>query len=139
MRMVWASLLVVACSFHPHSAANGDGSIGSDDGGLVAPACATPGALRGPFNGAMLVQWYQFVAANGMAMGGTAAMPMLTLKVTGDPGSYASVYAKHAVNLTGSSIEVQVPMVLTGSGATSFYVGVDYKHYLGFTVQNGNV
>ncbi len=143
MRSVVAPLLVVACSFHPHNGSSdgGDDDDGGNppgsDGGGPAVACATPGSFQAPFNGAMLLQWNQ-IGSNSMVVGGTMAAPGLTLMLMSG-NSYAGVYAKHAVNLTGRWMEVEVPMVAAGSATTSFYAGVDPQHYLLIAEHDGNL
>jgi hypothetical protein len=144
MRSVVASLLVVACSFRPHEAAPNDG--GDDDGGSNAPGsdggqasipCATPNSFRSQFSSATLPQWYQ-LGSNSSIIGGTTAAPGLTLMLMGGM-SNAGVYAKHAVNLTGHSMDVEVPAVVAGSGSTAFYAGVDSEHYLLIAEKSGNL
>ena len=141
MRSVVASLLVVACSFRPHEGGNDGGDDGGNppgsDGGQASVTCATPGSFQAPFNGAMLLQWNQ-LGSNSMIIGGTMATPGLTLMMMGGQ-SYAGVYAKHAVNLTGHTMEVEVPMVVAGSGSTAFYAGLDVQHYLVIEERSGNL
>jgi hypothetical protein len=126
------------CSFAPHAASqtidpdggSGDGSnpIGSNGSNGSAGACATPGSLRDDFSVAMLPSWNQFVTGTGKI---TVGGGMITLK-SGDTNSSADVISKHAVNLVGAAVTVEVPMVFPTAmpGEAGLFLGPDFTHFM---------
>ena len=149
MRSAAALLLVAAgCSFRPPGASltgDVDADAGSDaqplgSGSDNAPTCGIPGSLQDDFSDATLAKWNVVDKANGTATTMTMGPNnVLALHVTGDAGSSASVFAKHAVDMTGGAIEVAVPMILGGPGSTGFFVGFDVSHFFAFVVKNNTL
>jgi hypothetical protein len=145
MRTAVVALIVAGCSFRPHPGSGdddnngGDGSLPDDAGSgsdNAPPTCATPGVIQDNFSKPTLQpQWVPFMNMGGSMVG--VANNNLVLTVGGGQGATASASSRHAVNLTRGTIEAEVTSVLGGSGATGLYVGPDFEHFAGISVENG--
>ncbi|CAN5624161.1 hypothetical protein BH11MYX1_BH11MYX1_25600 [soil metagenome] len=144
--------LLGACGFQPGLTGGGtndgstdpDGSIDSsvhDGGGAGSDAsvvptgrCSSPGALRDDFTTGVTGGTGQWFAL------GTSSVTGGALSVTPSSASgFAGYFSKHAIDLTGANITVEVPaMIATAANATAgLYLFNDQTHYLALYQQLG--
>ena len=149
LRFASVAALLAACGFQPGLAGGVDGSFEGGDGGsgthdagadsdsgvVLSGRCSSPGAFRDDFSIALATNFtgHWIVGANATVSGGTFSVTPLSAT------AFAGILAKHAIDITGANVSVEVPAMIANANATAglFLYSGDLVHYLAIYQQQG--